>query len=69
MIINICKIITNKIGFGHPVTTSDDPEDINYNITPFCFAKNNLQDILKSIFVLILSLTKDNFSISNSVMS
>ena len=35
MIINLCKVITTKIGYSYPQLQQDAS-------SPFCFAKNNL---------------------------
>lgn len=62
MIINLCKVITIKIGYNYPQLQ----EDIS---SPFCFAKNNLEKILKFLFVIILRMATDNMHNSTLVIS
>lgn len=62
MIINICKVMTYKIGYAYPYL-QENPE------SPFCFAKNNLEEVLRSFFSLILKITQDNIQNSNAIIA
>jgi hypothetical protein len=51
-----------KIGYNYPMLQQDA-------YSPFCFAKDNLEKILRSLFLIILRTTTDNIHNSNLIIS